>query len=155
MGSRIRLLNKIIGSVRSRPQRPVLRKNSESSIVCRAAPISSPLSTTSGLSSLGNESHKFHTLRHILSALTGFACAQYVLDSRSDDWPVAAEGALTHASAKQDVVSGISVEFLSELQRAVGAERVVTDEEERDAHAKPWNSYHKMVKRPDAVVYPR
>ena len=154
MGSRTRLLFKnVIRPVLSRPQRPVLRFFSESSIVCRTVPISFPLSTTSGLSSLGNESHKF--LRHILSALTGFACAQYVCDSCSDDWPVAAQGLLTHAPAKQDVVPGISVEFLSELQRAVGSERVVTDEEERDAHAKPWNSYHKMVQRPDAVVYPR
>ena len=150
MGSRTRLLLKkciqyTVGSVQCPLQ--------ESFIVYRAVPHSSLLSTRRGLSSLGTDSQK--SLRHILSALTGFACAQYVWSSRSDDWPVAAQELLTHAPTKLDAVSGISVEFLGELQRAVGSERVVTDEGERDAHGKPWNSYHKMVQRPDAVVYPR
>lgn len=47
----------------------------------------------------------------------------------------------------------VSEEFLSELVSAVGKDRVVLDEGDRELHGKPWNSYHQMESLPDVIVY--
>lgn len=44
---------------------------------------------------------------------------------------------------------------VEELRAVLGEERVVLDPDEREAHAKPWNSYHKLDALPAAVVYPK
>eukprot|EP00898_Chlorokybus_atmophyticus_P000385 jgi/Chlat1/1347/Chrsp119S01769 len=54
--------------------------------------------------------------------------------------------------------------FVEELTQALGCtinlksllqnEKVVTDPSELELHGKPWNSYHKVLSMPDAVVYP-
>eukprot|EP00850_Spirogloea_muscicola_P022888 SM000316S12303 [mRNA] locus=s316:94325:98134:- [translate_table: standard] len=61
-----------------------------------------------------------------------------------------------HVAAAASVVGPAELPstLLDDLRRALGPERVVLDDGERQAHAKPWNTYHTILAAPDAVVYP-
>ncbi|CAI5989885.1 unnamed protein product [Closterium sp. NIES-64] len=56
---------------------------------------------------------------------------------------------------RRAVVSLLSAEVRAGLVAAVGEEGVEEGEEERQSHAKPWNSYHPVSALPAAVVLPR
>lgn len=46
-------------------------------------------------------------------------------------------------------------DLLAELRAACDEDRVVVDVDEREAHAKSWNTYHSVVAIPDIVVHPK
>ncbi|CAI5961911.1 unnamed protein product [Closterium sp. NIES-65] len=53
------------------------------------------------------------------------------------------------------VMRALSAEVRAGLVAAVGEEGVEEGKEERQSHAKPWNSYHPISALPAAVVFPR
>eukprot|EP00897_Mesotaenium_endlicherianum_P005620 jgi/Mesen1/5086/ME000252S04205 len=66
-----------------------------------------------------------------------------------------ARGAPVGRSAEDNENLSPPAGLIRELVDALDEERVVVDEDERHAHAKPWNSYHRVEALPWAVVFPR
>ncbi|CAM6102545.1 unnamed protein product [Calypogeia fissa] len=72
------------------------------------------------------------------------------------------EPILTEATHQSDqlllpslVATRLAESFLEELRRVCDRERIVTDLDDRNAHGKPWNTYHKLKNVPDLVIYPK
>ncbi|KAG5179705.1 putative d-lactate dehydrogenase [Tribonema minus] len=82
----------------------------------------------------------------MLAAAGLIACAGGVLQQETT--------AHSEASAQQQIQSYLPPGFVEDLIAAVGRDNVCVDEDERESHGKPYNSYHKVDRSPDVIVCP-
>ncbi|KAG0623220.1 hypothetical protein M758_3G157500 [Ceratodon purpureus] len=98
-----------------------------------------------------------------VAAVTGFLSLlqlQQPVVSRSEgvqqiQAPAATEPVVVSKDTPRSLSADTVAHLLADLRAVCDEDRVVTDVEERELHAKPWNTYHSVDAIPDIVVHPK
>ncbi|KAG0583718.1 hypothetical protein KC19_3G157900 [Ceratodon purpureus] len=98
-----------------------------------------------------------------VAAVTGFLSLlqlQQPVVSRSEgvqqiQAPAATEPVVVSKDTPRSLSADTVAHLVADLRAVCDEDRVVIDVEERELHAKPWNTYHSVDAIPDIVVHPK